>query len=64
MIVILFIMIGQLAMGMLISFSAFWWALLITVLALIGYFLFIDIFYLWMALLVGGGMIFLVCTSA
>jgi hypothetical protein len=44
---------------MLIAFSAVWWALLITALALIGYFLFIDIFYLWMAFLVGGGMIFL-----
>jgi hypothetical protein len=57
MIVILFIMIGQLSMGMLISFSSSWWALPITALALIGYFLLPDIFYLWMALLVGGGMI-------
>jgi hypothetical protein len=59
MIVILFIMIGQLSMGMLLSFSSFWWALPITALALIGFFLFLDIFYLWMALLVGGGMILL-----
>jgi hypothetical protein len=59
MIVLLFIMIGQLSIGMLTSFSSFWWALLITALALIGYFLFIEIFYLWMALLVGGGMILL-----
>ncbi len=59
MIVILFIMIGQLSMGLLLSFSSSWWALPITALALIGYFLFLDIFYLWMAFLVGGGMILL-----
>jgi hypothetical protein len=57
MFIILFIMIGQLAMGLLLSFSAVWWALPITALALVGYFLLADIFYLWMAILVGGGMI-------
>jgi hypothetical protein len=55
--IILFIMIGQLSMGMLISFSSVWWALPITALALIGYFLLPGIFYLWMAILGGGGMI-------
>jgi hypothetical protein len=57
MFVILFIMIGQLAMGLLLSFSSVWWALPITALALIGYFLLPGIFYLWMGLLGGGGMI-------
>jgi hypothetical protein len=55
--IILFIMIGQLAMGLLLSFSATWWALPITALALAGYFLLPQFFYLWMAVLVGGGMI-------
>ena len=55
--VILFIMLGQLAMGLLFSFSSVWWALPITALALIGYLLLADIFYLWMAILGGGGMI-------
>jgi hypothetical protein len=57
--IILFIMIGQLAMGLLLSFSSVWWALPITALALVGYFLFPNIFYLWMGFLVGGGMVFL-----
>ena len=56
-IVILFIMLGQLAMGPLFSFSSVWWALPITALALIGYFVLPGIFYLWMAILGGGGMI-------
>jgi hypothetical protein len=55
--IILFIMIGQLSMGLLISFDSVWWALPITALALIGYFLLPGIFYLWMAFLGGGGMI-------
>lgn len=57
MIIILFIMIGQLAMGLLLSFSATWWAVPISALALAGYFLLPDLFYLWMGVLVGGGMI-------
>lgn len=57
MLIILFIMLGQLAMGLLLSFSATWWALPITALALAGYFLLPDYFYLWMAVLGGGGMI-------
>ena len=57
MFIILFIMIGQLSMGLLLSFSSVWWALPITALALVGYFLLPNIFYLWMAILGGGGMI-------
>jgi len=57
MIIILFIMIGQLAMSLLLPFSSVWWALPITVLALAGYFLLPGIFYLWMGVLGGGGMI-------
>jgi hypothetical protein len=57
MLVILFIMLGQMAMGLLFSFSSVWWALPISALALVGYFLLPDIFYLWMAILGGGGMI-------
>jgi hypothetical protein len=48
--VILFIMLGQLAMGLLFSFSSVWWALLVSALALIGYFGLPAYFYLWMAL--------------
>ncbi|MFH1524005.1 MAG: hypothetical protein ABIF04_03495 [Chloroflexota bacterium] len=55
--VVLFIMIGQLSMGPVISFSSVWWALPISALALAGYFLLPGIFYLWMAILGGGGMI-------
>jgi hypothetical protein len=57
--VILFIMLGQLAMGLLFSFSSVWWALPISLLALIGYFLLPGFFYLWMAILGGGVMILL-----
>ncbi len=57
MLVVLFIMLGQLAMGMILSYSATWWALPITALALAGYFLMPAYFYLWMGVLVGGGMI-------
>jgi hypothetical protein len=59
MFIILFIMLGQLGMGMLISYASVWWALPITALALVGYFLLPGIFYLWMGVLVGGGMILL-----
>ena len=57
MFIVLFIMIGQLSMGFLLSFSSVWWALPITALALVGYFLLPNIFFLWMGILVGGGMI-------
>ena len=55
--IVLFIMLGQLAMGLLFSFSSVWWALPVTALALVGYFLLPGIFYLWIAVLGGGGMI-------
>ncbi len=57
MLIILFIMVGQQAMGLVFGLSSAWWALPITALALVGYFLLPGIFYLWMAVLVGGGMI-------
>lgn len=57
MFIILFMMVGQLAMGLLFSFSSTWWALPITAMTLVGYFLLPDFFYLWMGILVGGGMI-------
>ena len=57
MFIILFIMLGQLSMGPVISFSSVWWALPISALGLVGYFLLPGFFYLWMAILGGGGMI-------
>jgi hypothetical protein len=57
MFIILFVMVGWVAMGILLSFASVYWALAFTVLALIGYFFFPGIFYLWMAVLGGGGMI-------
>lgn len=57
MFIILFTMLGQLAMGPLVSFSSVWWALPVTALALTGYFLLPGIFYAWIAVLGGGGMI-------
>ncbi len=55
--IILFVMVGWLAMGLLLSFYAIWPGLVITALALVSYFLLPDIFYLIMAILGGGGMI-------
>jgi hypothetical protein len=55
--IILFVIVGWLAMGLLLSFYSIWPGLVITALALVGYFLLPDIFYLWMAVLGGGGMI-------
>jgi hypothetical protein len=57
MFIILFVMVGWIAMGLLLSFASVWPGLAITALALIGYFLLPGIFYLWMAVLGGGGMI-------
>lgn len=57
MFIILFVMIGWMAMGLLLSFASIWLGLVITALALIGYFFLPDIFYLLMAILGGGGMI-------
>jgi hypothetical protein len=55
--IILFVMVGWMAMGLLLSFASIWPGVIITALALIGYFLLPGIFYLWMAVLGGGGMI-------
>jgi len=57
MFIILFVMVGWAAMGLLLSFASVWPGLIITVLALVGYFLLPGIFYLLMAILGGGGMI-------
>ncbi len=57
MFIILFVGVGWMAMGLLLSFASIWWGLAITALALIGYFLLPGIFHLWMAILGGGGMI-------
>jgi hypothetical protein len=57
MFIIIFITIGWLAMGLLLSFVSVWWALALTGVALVGYIFLPDIFYLWMAILGGGGMI-------
>jgi hypothetical protein len=57
MFIIFFVMIGWMAMGLLLSFASIGWGLAITALALVGYFLLPDIFFLWMAFLGGGGMI-------
>lgn len=55
--IILLVMIGQLAMGLLLGFQAVWWVLPISALTLAGYYLMSDYFYLWMAILGGGGLI-------
>jgi hypothetical protein len=57
--IILFAMIGQMGMGLLLSFSATWWTVPVAAVALLGYFLAPDWFYLWMGLLGGGVMIVL-----
>ena len=57
MVIVIFVMVGWIAMGLLMSAASIWWALVITALALIGYYLLPSFFYLWMAVLGGGGMI-------
>jgi len=57
MFIILFVMLGWMAMGLLLSFASVRWGLALTALALTGYFLLPGIYYLWMAVLGGGGMI-------
>jgi hypothetical protein len=57
MFIILFVMVGWIAMGLLLSVVSIWWGVALTALALGGYFLLPDIFYLLMAILGGGGMI-------
>jgi len=55
--IVLFVMTGWGAMGLLLSFASVWPGLIIIALVLIGYFLLPNFFYLWMAILGGGGMI-------
>lgn len=59
MFIVLFLMVGYLSMSLLFSIVSVWWPLPITVLALISYFLLPDLFFLWMGILCGGGMIIL-----
>ena len=57
MFIILFVIIGWIALGLLLSFAPFWWGLVLTAISLIAYFLLPNLFYLIMAILGGGGMI-------
>lgn len=57
MLIILFVMIGWMAMSFLLSFLSAWLGIAILALALIGYYFLGDYFYLWMGILGGGGMI-------
>ena len=57
--IILLAMIGQMGMGLLLSFSATWWTVPVAAVALIGYFFALEWFFLWMGLLGGGTMIIL-----
>jgi hypothetical protein len=59
MFIVLFVMVGWNAMGLLLSFYAVWGGLALTALTLISYFLLPGVFYLLMAILGGGGMIVL-----
>ena len=56
-IIIIFVMIGWVAMSLLLSVVSVWWGLGITALGLIGYFFLPGVFFLMMAVLGGGGMI-------
>jgi hypothetical protein len=57
--IIIFVIIGWISMGLLLSFASVWWGLAIIGLAVIGYYGFPDIFYLLMGIFGGGGMILL-----
>jgi hypothetical protein len=57
MFIILFITVGWIAMGLLLSFASVRWGLALLGLSLVSYFLLNDIFFLLMAFLGGGGMI-------
>jgi hypothetical protein len=57
MFIIIFVMIGWLAMSFLMSYSAVWLALFVTAVAFASYFLLPGYFYLCMALVGGGTMI-------
>jgi hypothetical protein len=55
--IILFVMIGWIAMSLLLSTMSVWWGLAFTALALVAYFILPGYFYIIMAILGGGGMI-------
>jgi len=57
MMIILFSTVGWVAMGLLLSFASVWWGLGLFLISLVGYFLIPDIFFLWMAIWGGGGLI-------
>lgn len=57
MLIVIFAMLGWIAMGFLLSQSIIKFALLLTAVAFAGYYLLPNYFYLWMALLGGGTMI-------
>jgi hypothetical protein len=57
MFIILFVTVGWIAMGLLLSFASVWWGLALVGLSLVSYFLLNDYFYLIMAFVGGGGMI-------
>jgi len=59
MFIILFVTFGWLAMSLLLSFTSVWPGLALFALAIFGYFVLPGIFYIWMAILGGGGMILL-----
>jgi len=57
MFIILFVTVGWIAMGLLLSFASVSWGLALLGLSLVSYFLLPDYFYLIMAFVGGGGMI-------
>jgi len=57
MFIVMFIMIGWLAMSLLLSLGSLWHTLTITAVAMVGYFLIPEYFHMIMALLGGGGTI-------
>jgi len=57
MLIILFVMAGWIAMGLLFKAVSVWLGIAIIALAFVGYYLLPDFFFLWMAILGGGGMI-------
>jgi hypothetical protein len=59
MFIILFVTLGWIAMGLLLSFASVWWGLVLLGLSVCSYFLLNDFFYFIMAFAGGGGMIVL-----
>ncbi len=57
MMIILFVMAGWIAMALLFKAVSVWLGIAVIALAFIGYYLLPDFFFLWMAVLGGGGMI-------